>query len=402
MNMEKPKMRWIDAVPFQHEGNEMILLRDTEGITDRSFIVSKHAAFLLSLMDGTRTLVELQEAFRSAVGQTVEIPQIQDLVDAMDSNLFLMNDRFVSHFRGLKDEYEKAAVRNPCLAGKGYPEDMNGLLAFLDEMLSTGETPQPQGEITGILAPHIDYGRGAEVYRQVYRYLKGMEKPLVILLGTCHAFTEGLWNISTKDFATPLGIMPNSPELCAMIKADRELKKCVNEWPHRTEHSIELQLPVIQFMAAGKRIEILPILTGSMHEQIAGGKSLEDEEITAPLRSLREVLKAYGKPYLVVAGADLAHIGAQFGDAFALDRQTLLQSKEKDENILAHLKSVDAGGFFEEIRTEEDRRRICGLTPIYLQLSLLEGSRCEIVGYDQWYDGRSSVSFAGGVFYADK
>jgi AmmeMemoRadiSam system protein B len=279
---------------------------------------------------------------------------------------------------------------------------MTELLAFLDEMLSTGETLKPEAEITGILAPHIDYGRGAEVYRQVYRYLKGIEKPLIVLLGTCHAFTEGLWNISTKDFATPLGIVPNSPELSGMIRADRELKKCVHEWPHRSEHSIELQLPVIQFLTAGRSIEILPILTGSMHEHIAGGKSLQDDEITAPLRSLREVLKAYGKPYLVVAGADLAHIGAQFGDAFVLDQETLLQSKEKDEGILMHVKNVDGGGFFNEIRAEEDRRRICGLTPIYLQLSLLEGCGCEIVGYDQWYDGRSSVSFAGGVFYAKK
>ena len=395
-------MRWIDAVPFEHEGSEMILLRDTEGITDQSLIVSKPAAFLLSLMDGTRSVEELQDEYQRAIGQAVEIEQIRGLVEAMDSNLFLMNDRFVSRFSGLKDEYEKAAIREACLAGKGYPGEMNELLTFLDEMLSTGEVVRPEGEVTGILAPHIDYGRGRGVYRQVYGYLKGAQKPLIVLLGTCHAFTEGMWNISTKNFATPLGIMPNSPELCDMIRARGELRKYVNEWPHRTEHSIELQLPIIQFMTAGQRVEILPILTGSMHEQIAGGKSLEDEEITVTLQSLREVLKTYGKPYLVVAGADLAHIGAQFGDSFALDREALSQSKAKDENILRHVKNVDARGFFDEIRMEEDRRRICGLTPIYLQLSLLEGSKCEIVGYDQWYDGRSSVSFAGGLFYNEK
>ena len=393
-------MRWIEAVPFEHEGNEMILLRDTEGITDQSFLVSKPAAFLLSLMDGTRSVEELQEEFQRSVGQLVEIEQIRGLVEAMDSNLFLMNDRFVSRFLGMKDEYERAPVREACLAGKGYPGEMNELLAFLDEMLSPGEAVRPEGEITGILAPHIDYGRGKEVYKQVYRYLKGADKPLIVLLGTCHAFTEGVWNISTKDFVTPLGIIPNSPELCDMIRARRELSGCVHEWAHRNEHSIELQLPIIQFMTAGRRVEILPILTGSMHEQISGNKSLEDEEIAAPLQSLREVLKAYGRPYLVVAGADLAHIGAQFGDRFALDGETLSLSKEKDEGILRHVTKVDPLGFFSEIRMEEDRRRICGLTPIFLQLSLLRGSRCEIVGYDQWCDGRSSVSFAGGVFYS--
>ena len=393
-------MRWIEAVPFEHEGNEMILLRDTEGITDQSFIVSKPAAFLLSLMDGTRSVEELQDEFQRTVGQTVELGQIQGLVEAMDTNLFLMNDRFVSRFADLRDEYEKAPVRRACLAGKGYPGEAGELLTFLDEMLSTGEVLKPAGEITGVLAPHIDYGRGKEVYRQVYRYLKGAEKPLIVLLGTCHAFTEGVWNISAKGFETPLGILPNSAELRDMIKADGELRKCLNEWPHRTEHSLELQVPLIQFLTAGSRVEILPILTGSMHDQITGARSLEDEEITVPLQRLREVLKVYGKPYLVVAGADLAHIGAQFGDSFALDRETLALSKEKDEGILRHVSNVDPEGFFNEVRMEEDRRRICGLTPIFLQLSLLQGSRCEIVGYDQWCDGRSSVSFAGGVFYA--
>ncbi|MDR2018370.1 MAG: AmmeMemoRadiSam system protein B [Syntrophobacterales bacterium] len=398
--MEKPKLRWIDASPFDHEGTEMILLKDTEDIADHSLIVSKHAAFLLSLMDGTRTVEELKDEYQRTLGQIIEIEQVLGLVEAMDLNLFLMNDRFVSHFLRLKDEYEKAGVRESCLAGKGYPGERDELLAFLDRMLSTGEVPEPEGEVTGILAPHIDYGRGGYVYRRVYRYLKGAEKPLIVLLGTCHAFTQDMWNISEKDFATPIGIMPNSPELCGMIKARRELSKCVKEWPHRREHSIELQLPIIQFMTAGHKIEILPILTGSMHEQITGSKSLEDEEITIPLSSLKEVLKAYGKPYLVVAGADLAHMGAQFGDPFILDRKILSQSRKKDEAILEHVKNVNAYGFFNEVRMEEDRRRICGLTAIYFQLSLLEGSRSEIVGYDQWYDGRSSVSFAGGVFYA--
>jgi len=78
---------------------------------------------------------------------------------------------------------------------------------------------------------------------------------------------------------------------------------------------------------------------------------------------------------------------------------TLAESKEKDEAILAHIRNVDAEGFFRAIQNERDSRRICGLTPIFFQLKLLEGCRSDIVSYDQWTDGQSSVSFAGGVFY---
>jgi AmmeMemoRadiSam system protein B len=322
----------------------------------------------------------------------------------MDAHLFLASERFDRHFETLKDEYEKAAVRRPYLAGKSYPEEVHGLTTLLDEMfLSTGcETPigRESGEVTGILAPHIDYGRGKDVYCRVYPFLKGADKPLIIIFGTSHGLTDSLLNISTKAFATPLGVIPCSAGLCELIREDKVLKGCVHEWPHRAEHSIELQLPLIQFLTAGRTFEILPILTGSMHRYIAGNKSLSDEEIEAPLQGLRDALKAYGKPYLIIAGADLAHIGAQFGDPYPLDKDVLARSRETDETILSHVKNVDAAGFFESVKMEKDRRRICGLTSIYIQLSLLAGSECEIIDYGQWTDGRSSVSFAGAVFYA--
>jgi MEMO1 family protein len=159
-----------------------------------------------------------------------------------------------------------------------------------------------------------------------------------------------------------------------------------------------LQLPLIQFMMQHD-FEILPILTGSMHEYVEGERSVDDGEIDEIVANLQEVLTTHGRPFIILAGADLAHIGAQFGDDFPLDTATLARSKARDEVLLESLKKVDAKGFFEGIKEEKDGRRICGLTPIFFQLKLLEGSRCDIVGYDQWTDGKSSVSFAGGIFY---
>ena len=205
-------------------------------------------------------------------------------------------------------------------------------------------------------------------------------------------------SISLKDFETPLETIPHAKGLGELILGNKILKKYIDEWPHRNEHSIELQLPLIQFMMQ-QEFEILPILTGSMHEYVEGEKSIDDGEIDEIVTNLREVLAVYGRPFIILSGADLAHIGAQFGDRFALDMATLAHSKARDEILLESIKKVDAKGFFETIREEKDARRICGLTPIFFQLKLLEGSRCDIVGYDQWTDGKSSVSFAGGIFY---
>ena len=397
--MENPRIRHIEAHPFQQQGKEMVILRDAEGVVENSLVVSKDVVFLISLMDGTRSLRDIQAECMRTLGQLVYIEHLEQFVEAMDKHFLLLNDNFKNHVNGLKDEYEKSPVREAHLAGKSYHASRMDLLVFLDEMFKASGEKVPKGKVAGILAPHIDYDRGAEVYREIYPYLKNTDKPLLVILGTCHHPTNRIWSISLKDFSTPLDVAPNSAELGGLIKGNSLLKRYIEEWPHRNEHSIELQLPLIQFMLQDG-FEILPILTGSMHEYVNGDKDIEnDGELRDIVESFKTTLAQWGKPYMIISAADLAHIGMQFGDRYALDALTLGQSEAKDKEVLKYVAEVDADGFFSVIRQEGDRRRICGLTPIYFQLKLLEGSSCEIVSYKQWSDGKSSVSFAGGLFY---
>ncbi len=378
----------------------MILLRDTEGIMENAMVVSKDVVFLLSLMDGTKSLRDIQAEYMRVYGELVHIEQLQQFVETMDKHFLLFSEHFNTHLAGLKEAYEKDPVRKPCLAGKSYQANRMELLMFLDEMFRSDGDARPKGKIAGILAPHIDYERGMEVYQKIYPFLRhAPEKPLLIILGTCHHFTEKIWSISLKDFSTPLDVIPTSRELSALVRENPVLKNYIDEWPHRNEHSIELQLPLLQFMIQDD-FEILPILTGSMHEYIENDKHVDtDQELNDIIGSFKEALDRYGKPYIILSGADLAHIGAQFGDRYPLDALALAQSKAKDEELLTCLGNVDADGFFRAIQNEGDRRRICGLTPVYFQLKLLAGTFGDIVGYKQWTDGSSSVSFAGGIFY---
>ncbi|MDD3845641.1 MAG: AmmeMemoRadiSam system protein B [Syntrophorhabdaceae bacterium] len=397
--MERPKLRFIEAVPFEQEGQELILLRDAAGVVEQALAVSRDVAFMVSLMDGTRTLRDIQAEFMRTVGEMVYLEHIEDLVRVMEENFFLEGDRYDTYVKELRDEYCNAPVRKAYLAGKGYASNRMELLSFLDEMFDGSvENVVPSGEVAGILAPHIDYERGIKVYREIYPYLRRGAKPLIVIFGTSHRFTEGLWSISLKDFETPLETISCGQGLRELIEGNDLLKRYIDEWPHRSEHSIELQLPLIQFMIQ-EDFEVLPILTGSMHEYVGGMKGTDDEEVRLLTENLRNVLHAYGKPYCILSGADLAHIGAQFGDRYPLDGMTLESSRQKDAGLLEHIRNVDGDAFFRAIQNEGDSRRICGLTPIFFQLKLLEGCTSDIVSYEQWTDGQSSVSFAGGVFY---
>ena len=396
--MENPRVRWIDAHPFVNEGREMIVISDTEGIMENSLVVSKDILFIISLMDGSRSLRDIQADYMRIYGELLYIERLEEIVAAMDQSYLLFNENYRSRCADLKMEYEKSPVRKPALAGRSYPANRMDLLMTLDEMFKAAPEREIQEEMAAIIAPHIDYTRGMNVYQQVYPYLRHTSKPLVIIFGTCHHITDKIWNISLKDFETPLDIAPVSQELKNLVEHNNVLRDYVNEWPHRSEHSIELQIPLIQFNMLND-FEILPILTGSMHEYVEGMRDIRDDTLTGLADNLREVLNAYGKPYLIIAGADLAHIGAQFGDPYPLDSFSLARSKTKDEEILACIRKVDGQAFFNVIKGEKDARRICGLTPIYFLLRLMEGCTADIVSYDQWADGKSSVSFAGAVFY---
>lgn len=396
---DRVKARWVDITPTTHNGTEVFLLRDPEGIAGDALLVSRDVLFLISLMDGRRTVRDIQEAYMRAAGGTLlPAERIVSVIEAMDAQYLLQNDRYEGHLAALRDAYAASSCRTAFLAGKSYPDDEAGLRASMQEMLRQGQEPAEKDHVKGIIAPHIDYGRGADVYRRVYRFLPRDENTLFVIFGTCHKPAPRLWNIALRDLRTPIGTVKGAAVVGRLVREDALLGSYVNEWPHRNEHSIELQLPIIQSLLGHERFEVLSILTGSLHEYVEAGKSPNLGEAVELAERLKGILKAHEGPCVVIAGADMAHIGAQFGDAPPLHASFLEESRQKDGALLETVARVDAAGFFEAVAGEGDRRRICGLAPIYFLLSILGPCEGEVVGYDQWTDGASSVSFAGVVF----
>jgi AmmeMemoRadiSam system protein B len=395
---ENPKVRWLDVVPTVHEGNEVFLLRDPEGITDRSLLVSRDILILVSLMDGTRSTADIEAECARVAGMLVEAEKITSVIRALDDCFLLLNEKYEERVRRLRDEMAAEPFRSACLAGKSYPEETVALRSYLATLLQPGREIAGEGRVVGMVAPHIDYERGAEVYSPVYGYLPREEKTLFVIFGTCHKFTQKTWSISLKDVMTPMGRIKSASRVGELIGNHPLLADYVDEWPHRNEHSIELQLPLIQYLMKGADFEILSILTGSLHEYVEDGRSLERGEVPALLESLEALLDSHEGPVVFLAAADLAHIGAQFGDTQPVETM-LEESRRRDGELLDRIAGADASGFFETVKKERDRRRICGLAPIYFVLSMVGARKGKTIGYKQWTDGASSVSFTGTVFW---
>jgi predicted class III extradiol MEMO1 family dioxygenase len=105
----------------------------------------------------------------------------------------------------------------------------------------------------------------------------------------------------------------------------------------------------------------------------------------------------------VLAGADLAHVGPQFGDPVPVTEPFLAEVDAADRAMLALAADGDADAFYRNVMGDGDRRRICGIAPMDTMLRLLPDTRGEVLRYTQWADpnGHASVTFASVAYYRD-
>ncbi|HSJ58005.1 MAG TPA: AmmeMemoRadiSam system protein B, partial [Anaerolineae bacterium] len=103
---------------------------------------------------------------------------------------------------------------------------------------------------------------------------------------------------------------------------------------------------------------------------------------------------------LVVAAADLAHVGPAFGGQRIVDFIARGQLQSADQRLLQTVYAGDAQAFFSQIQAEGDKRNVCGVPPIYLTLRVLGESKGTPAGYAVCPadpQGTSFVTIAGVV-----
>ncbi|MGH7905834.1 MAG: AmmeMemoRadiSam system protein B, partial [Candidatus Binataceae bacterium] len=166
---------------------------------------------------------------------------------------------------------------------------------------------------------------------------------------------------------------------------------------HRNEHSIEFQVLFLAHALGLDGYEIAPILISSFHEMVARDvPPVSEPRVGGFIDALAGEIAAERRRVLIIAGVDFAHIGKKFGDEFAVDEAAARRLKRDDLEMVEYIKNGDAAGFFSSIARDHDRRRICGLAPIYTQLQLLGGREARLLMYDIAIEPQSgsAVSFA--------
>jgi hypothetical protein len=394
-----PKLRPLDPRPITHDGRPSIFLRDPLQLTDRGVVIPRQLGPFLFLCDGTRDVEELRASLAVRYGLRIGTDVLEQFVTALDEALLLENDRFARARERALAEYRQAPSRLPTSAGRSYPGDADRLHHMLDSYLEAVDvTPPLMAAIHGLVSPHIDYERGGPVYAAVWKYAAEAAKAadLVVVLGTDH-YGDHLATLTRQHYATPFGVLPTAGDIVdALAEAIGPEEAFADEIFHRHEHSIELAAVWLHHVREGQPCEVVPILCSAFGRFVAGeADPARDPTIQALTDTLKQSIT--GRRTLVVAAADLAHVGPAFGGP----PQRLMERAHlqvADDALIEQVCTGNAKGFFDAIRQQGNRYNVCGLPPIYLALRALGAIQGQQVAYDHCpadEAGTSLVSICG-------
>lgn len=233
----------------------------------------------------------------------------------------------------------------PVVAGRFYEGKENLLTKRIENCFlgKLGPGKLPEGgpgttrSLKAVIAPHAGY-----VYSGMpaaYSYLNIYEdgKPdHIVVLGPNHTGMGARLAVCNDDWETPLGKAIFDTNLGGAIVEENEfaVNDCI---AHSNEHSIEVQVPFLQYIF-GPDVNFIPICITDQSYSVC-------ESIGMTLAKLAET-----EDILVIASSDFTHF------------ETAESAKMKDNQAMEYLEYMDPEGFLNFVQGH--RVSICGAGPI--------------------------------------
>lgn len=261
-------------------------------------------------------------------------------------------------------------LRHAAVAGYFYQGSSSGLKDQIERYLVPTEN---RIRVLGILAPHAGLVYSGPVAGAVYSRI--VLPDVFVLIGPNHTGLGAPVSIMTAGrWTTPLGEVAVDETLASAI-ASRSRRIQDDMLAHLREHSLEVQLPFIQYQK--KDFTIVPIqMMDTRYETcvdvgnaVAGAVSAEKREV------------------LIVASSDMSHyVSAE-------------EAEKKDRQAIRRILALDAKGLYETVRDEGIS--MCGFGPAVAMLTAckaLGATRAELIRYAN--SGAVSGDFEQVVGYA--
>lgn len=281
------------------------------------------------------------------------------------------------------------AVCQSTCAGYWYPagaSELRDLLTAQFKLAREHDQSPESGSDTAFIVPHAAPAYSGKVAAAAYLRASEANPRRVLLLGFYHSGgCAGVMIPPVEAYRTPLG------ETTLDLQAIDTLR--TNEgfgYAAASDHSVEVQLPFLQFVMPQARL--VPLFVGP----------LDAARTEAAATALSDLL---ADDTVLIASSDFTHYGRSFGFVpFPLDSETPRRIREQDLAIIQAIGTLDAGEY------QRLRRRspssLCGDHPVSLLVETLRRFRTRVahrlLSYAQsgemTGDYRQSVSYAAVAF----
>jgi AmmeMemoRadiSam system protein B len=247
-------------------------------------------------------------------------------------------------------------LRHPAVAGHFYRRSPEALRKQVEEFVVP---VKERKRVIGIVSPHAGLMYSGSVAGAVYSTIEIPDT--IILIGPNHTGLGAPVSLMGKGaWETPLGTIEIDDALAASIFSRSHLIQ-EDSLAHLREHSLEVQLPFIQYFKSFIKIVPMQMLDTRYETCVAVGNAVA-EAISS--------YKSQGADVLIVASSDMSHY----------ERAEV--AKEKDFKAISCILELDAEGLYKTVRAYGIT--MCGFGPavaMILAARKLGAASAELIKY---------------------
>jgi AmmeMemoRadiSam system protein B len=290
-------------------------------------------------------------------------------------------------------------IRQPAAYGfypPGEDELKDSLQACFLDNHGLGKIPklnsERKGNVVAGVAPHAGFIYSGPIASHIYGFLADDGFPeTFILIGPKHGYMrlDGAAIMSKGAWVTPLGKCPIDNHLgSAILKNGQSISPpCIIESSeaHMGEHSLEVQLPFLQFLSGSKPVQILPLLISTPN--FSACKHVGE--------AIAEAIKQTNCDATIIASTDFTHYGAHFYNYAPVGSGPIEKVTEwvhdTDADLIRKIENMDGKALLNTV--VEKHRTMCGASGVATMLvaaKFLGAKQGKLLKYATSYDVRGS------------
>jgi len=227
--------------------------------------------------------------------------------------------------------------REPAVANQFYPGDPRTLRQTLDRLIPTNKAKEPA---LAVVSPHAGYIYSGAVAGETFASVD-LPKDIIVMGPNHHGYGPAVSLMPDGSWQMPSGNVPINHALARQILAHSSNVEA-DTLAHRFEHSLEVQIPFLQYLRPD--FTLTPLVVS--HLSLGACREVGE--------ALAAAIEAYANPVLIVASSDMTHYES---------RQS---ATSKDSLAIKHIEALDPEGLYKTVT--DNRISMCGIMPATIAL----------------------------------